>query len=250
MSENWVDDLPASFMSKYLAFLMHLSRLPGHASPSNYDCLQYFETMGRKIQQENGKLLRAKTKDDVATAESRKRMFESEREMILAYVRNCAVHAFLKGVNVCVGYLDGRKTVIPRNAWSGEPDWEKGTLCFDGNTYSQIAVVKEKELSKEKWESVKEIAGADPGQKITRTGVAGRPSSIHVIEIELRRRVEQKEAEKTMAAESRYLARWLREAHPDLPPTTPKGIANKLGKLFRALKEGRDLPEIKISGII
>jgi hypothetical protein len=244
MSENWIDDLPTGFMSNYLAVLMHLSDLPGHTALSKYNCLQYFEAMGKKIQQENGNLLHAKTKDDVATAESRKKMFEAEREMILSFVRKNAVHVFLKGGGVCVGHLDGRKTIIPRNAWSGEPDWENGSLYFNGCTYSQIAVVKEIKLSKEKWKSVKEIAGADASQRITRTGAAGRPSSMHVIEIELRRRIEQKEAEKSMMGESKYLASWLKEGHPDLPPVTPKGIANKLGKLFRALKEGRDLPKI------
>ena len=63
---------------------------------------------------------------------------------------------------------------------------------------------------------------------VTRTGAPGRPTCMHIIQPEFRRRVENGEIEPTLAAQSKVLAAWFEKSYPDLPRPTPKTIANKL----------------------
>lgn len=64
--------------------------------------------------------------------------------------------------------------------------------------------------------------------EIVRTGVAGRPTSIHLISAEHRRRLKSDEAHDSVADESRYLASWLKKEHPFATPATPKTIENRI----------------------
>jgi len=61
-----------------------------------------------------------------------------------------------------------------------------------------------------------------------RTGAPGRPTSMHLVELEYRDRWQRGEAETGINAEAEALAEWLRTEHPDAPQLGPKAIANRL----------------------
>lgn len=67
------------------------------------------------------------------------------------------------------------------------------------------------------------------------TGAPGRPTSMHLLKPEMRRRFEGGEQLPTMKAEAESLSQWLSKAHPEASPTKPKTIQTKLGSLFRQL---------------
>jgi len=76
-----------------------------------------------------------------------------------------------------------------------------------------------------------EGAAADGGAappEIISTGAPGRPTSMHLIRPEHGRRLDACEAHGAVADESRHLAAWLREKHPNAPPLTPKAIENAI----------------------
>jgi hypothetical protein len=60
------------------------------------------------------------------------------------------------------------------------------------------------------------------------TGAPGRPTSMHLVELEHRDRWQRGEAETSIGAEAAALADWLRTEHPQAPPLRPKTIANRL----------------------
>jgi hypothetical protein len=68
------------------------------------------------------------------------------------------------------------------------------------------------------------------------TDAPGRPSSMHLVEGEMRRRIDCGEQALTMTAEAKHLSSWLRTTHPGAARPTPKTIQNQLGRLFRELK--------------
>jgi hypothetical protein len=70
----------------------------------------------------------------------------------------------------------------------------------------------------------------------THTGAAGRPTSRHLVEAEMRRRADAGELASTVSAEGKHLSGWLQDTHPRFPPLKPKSIANSLGGLYRQLK--------------
>jgi hypothetical protein len=67
------------------------------------------------------------------------------------------------------------------------------------------------------------------------TGAPGRPTSMHLIEAEMRQRVERREQLATMRAEAEYLSCWLATKHPFAARAKPKTIQTKLGRVFRQL---------------
>jgi hypothetical protein len=96
---------------------------------------------------------------------------------------------------------------------------------------------------------------ADPAAAATRvaaeperTGVAGRPTSWHLIGAECRRRyIEKGERYPGLRGESPklwadVLLAWLRKTHPNHPPPSPKTARNNLSQLLRELGKGE--PEI------
>lgn len=80
--------------------------------------------------------------------------------------------------------------------------------------------------------------GADR-QPSDRTGAPGRPSAMHLVEAELRRRHAAGEMHGTLRSEAEHLSRWLRAMHPTLRPATPKTICNRISSTFRSLSAGR-----------
>jgi hypothetical protein len=60
-----------------------------------------------------------------------------------------------------------------------------------------------------------------------RTGAPGRPSSSHLVEAELDRRISSGTRPGSAAKEAESLADWLKNTHPKLPPMTKKTILNR-----------------------
>jgi hypothetical protein len=69
-----------------------------------------------------------------------------------------------------------------------------------------------------------------------RSGAPGRPTPMHLVRAEHRRRRESGEVESSVTAEAEQLARWLQERHPDAPRLTPKTIANNIRAEHNAWK--------------
>ena len=60
------------------------------------------------------------------------------------------------------------------------------------------------------------------------TGGPGRPTSMHLVELEHRDRWQRDVAQTRVAHEARELAEWFRAKHPNAPPLTAKTIENKI----------------------
>jgi hypothetical protein len=73
----------------------------------------------------------------------------------------------------------------------------------------------------------------DSDQPSYRSGAPGRPSAMHLVEAEFRRRCNLGLTEPSKAKEADKLASWLRTSHPDFPQPTPKTIRNRLLSAFR-----------------
>jgi hypothetical protein len=70
---------------------------------------------------------------------------------------------------------------------------------------------------------------------VGRTGAPGRPTSMHLVEVEHRARWQRGEAETGIGAEAAALSDWLQRAHPHAPRLKPKTIANRLRGEHRRL---------------
>jgi hypothetical protein len=68
---------------------------------------------------------------------------------------------------------------------------------------------------------------------ISRTGAAGRPSSMYLIHPEHERRMAAGEAYVSLAAEAEYLAGWFRKTHPSKPTPKPRTIENQIRDAHR-----------------
>jgi len=68
---------------------------------------------------------------------------------------------------------------------------------------------------------------------IVSSGAAGRPSSMHLIRREHRRRLDAGEAHESLADEARYLAIWLAQQHPMAPQPTAKTVENAIREAHR-----------------
>ncbi len=82
-----------------------------------------------------------------------------------------------------------------------------------------------------------ETAGPTPP---LHTGAPGRPTSMHLVEAEFDARCVRSEVAASLAEEARYLADWLRSAHPSAPPLTDKTIKNNLRVAYRQRKVARN----------
>ena len=78
------------------------------------------------------------------------------------------------------------------------------------------------------WPSCVSQGATRDGTQIDHTGAPGRPSSMHLVEVEYRARWDRGEAKTSIGAEAEWLAEWLQKSHPEAPRLTPKTIANWL----------------------
>ena len=72
-----------------------------------------------------------------------------------------------------------------------------------------------------------------PGYK---TGLAGKPTSWHLVEQECRRRFEAGERHDKTSEWAQALQKWLSETHPSAPQLKKKTLTNRLAPLLRELK--------------
>ena len=79
------------------------------------------------------------------------------------------------------------------------------------------------------------IKGSEPYVSDHRTGAPGRPSSMHLVEAELKRRISSKAPPpaSNLTEEAKSLAVWLKENHPGTPTLSSKGILNSLRNEIR-----------------
>jgi hypothetical protein len=73
-----------------------------------------------------------------------------------------------------------------------------------------------------------------------RTGVPGRPSSIHLVEGEFETRCARNEVEDSLAEEAEVLLAWLRNEYPNSPRPTAKTIKNRLRAAYRRHHDARN----------
>jgi hypothetical protein len=69
---------------------------------------------------------------------------------------------------------------------------------------------------------------------IHETGMPGRRTSKHLVELEAQRRLDSREFPQTLTEFSRQLEAWLRENHPQAPSMTAKTISNALRQMWNA----------------
>ncbi len=87
--------------------------------------------------------------------------------------------------------------------------------------------------AKRRWSDVAVGSGST---NVVGTGAPGRPSSMHLVKEEFRRRVEAGTIERKLALEARALEAWLKQSHARHPPLTAKTIANRLRETYWSAK--------------
>jgi hypothetical protein len=89
-------------------------------------------------------------------------------------------------------------------------------------------------LDREQYASLLRHMNVEVKTKIYKTGVAGKPTSLHIVEPEAERRLAAGEYPETLAAFSRDLAAWLKDTHPEAPSMTEKTICNVFRDMWNA----------------
>jgi hypothetical protein len=90
----------------------------------------------------------------------------------------------------------------------------------------------ESSLSAQELISVNDVMQASP----IRTGMAGRPSSLHLVRMELGRRAAAGHMKPILKDEMVELSEWLGRHHPDCPQAKPKALENSLRSEYRDLR--------------
>jgi hypothetical protein len=135
---------------------------------------------------------------------------------------------------------------------AGPLNW-KGVRYFDEEPVVKLRTFAAWAVSVVEWQVPPELLklatdtrGPDraPASKATsveevvyRTGVAGKPTSWHLIVSECRRRFGADERHPTTMEWATALRDWLRTAHPNAPAVTLKTLTNRLPALLRELKK-------------
>lgn len=131
----------------------------------------------------------------------------------------------------CLVPIDEIDDYVPRK-YEGEYDAVWSLDWFDVYLDREQFVLLLREIGV----SVKQGPDTDvPGKRKTlTTGVAGRPTSRHLVEKMARRRLDTGDYPETLAAFSEELAKELRDAEPEAARMTAKTIKNAIGPLWRA----------------
>jgi hypothetical protein len=116
---------------------------------------------------------------------------------------------------------------IPASAWSALQldDVTKGTAKGPGVSLFDVRIGPSRMAAAP--------AEAAPVPPLPATGTPGRPSHMHLVEVEFRRRRDAGCIEVSLNREAAALAAWFKVAHPDKQPVTAKTIANRLREQFR-----------------
>jgi len=150
------------------------------------------------------------------------------------------------GVNMAAG-IDAPPTLIPPHLWTvARPHFgfDKPTILYGRpRSYTLPApeagtvtgLPKGLTLRGVRIKSAALAASPMPAAapEILSTGAPGRPTSMHLIKPEHRRRLDKGEAHESLADEARYLAAWLAQQHPTAPQLTPKAIENAIREAHR-----------------
>lgn len=173
------------------------------------------------------------------------RLGEFERELasqLRRFVSSLVVHHFVRGL------LDGHLRAT--GVWEGDlATLERQTVPSDWWKRDIVAHLRNGEIWERpardhppglrRWSAV-QVMPSDADAVETSaplfSGAPGRPSSMHLIKREIRRRAKLGLLESSLNLESEALAIWLEEAYPEAHPTAPKTIQNRLRYLYRFLK--------------
>jgi hypothetical protein len=151
------------------------------------------------------------------------------------HVADCPV--VLPFENQAAAALDlGSDLVLFSALFVDEQAWRDGVndslRDADGPRWSRLMVRKEQVADLWPLDS----AGDGAAMITYSTGAAGRRSSMHLVEPEMRARAARGELIETFAGESEFLAVWLKRTHPKAAKATAKTIRNNLGAVYRSLK--------------
>jgi hypothetical protein len=129
-----------------------------------------------------------------------------------------------------VDLISSNETYLRSYAYIDAEHWRKGfddaLVSRRGVLWSRLMV--EKRDVRKNWQySAKEPA---------RSGAPGRPTSMHLVMAEFKRRAGQNALLTTVTEESQWLADWLADNHETDPPLTAKTIKNKIAAEFRAAR--------------
>ena len=186
--KSWVDELPLVPLSYLLQVQMEefdkISRIDGAEAR-----LQRFDSALRKlIEKSKRDIIKAKTRDDLTIAKERLELFQSEQKRIRNSIIKSLSKMLLMARYICIGYLEGKKQVIPACAWGGDMDWEKETLVFEDRKYIHVAVVNGWRTRPEHKEKLHAAALDKYNQEAPKSGAVGRPTSMPIVLTEFSRR--------------------------------------------------------------
>jgi hypothetical protein len=152
---------------------------------------------------------------------------------LLALIRNEKVRARARsrlidrnvdwGSQHDVSLLDVRRAVDRLTTVSPESGDRDATLVYSVNAAGPVGQTKPDAMP----------------QTGNRTGLAGRPTSWHLIEAECRHRFAAGERYSKTVEWAKVLQKWLPSAHPEAPPPQLKTLTNKLTPLLRELRNGK-----------
>ena len=269
--DEWPWLLPGELIDRLLAASTPLTTQDGQIIPIH----AYLTALRQKIRMFNQELIDARTRDVVAAVEARVRLFRNDEQTILEGFHRIAIEGLRRTRYVGYGFKDssGVRVIVPPGCWPrATVDWATGTVEADGVRFTDVRFIEyadqmpdvrfglnrdlrsagmdfpymagEEEFEKE-FRATPEAEPEpspppaaekpEPAGPVYSTGAPGKPSSMHLIEQELRRRAAAIELCTTLSAEADHLEAWLRSAHPEAAPATAKTIRNRLGSLYRTL---------------
>jgi hypothetical protein len=129
----------------------------------------------------------------------------------------------------------GRRVAIPQFEWQDLEVFHvrdrdvlraRGRAHLPSGGYENVAF-RRKDLMAI-WAPAKHEQSTGDSSPTGRTGAPGRPSSMHLVEVEYRARWDRGEALESIEGEARQLSEWFKTTHPAMAPPTPKTIANRL----------------------
>ena len=214
--------------------------LPGQPVPIT----EYYTALRSKIQRTNEELFSAKNRDEVAIANSKLEVLKNEESKILDKVKIASIEGLLHGIYICLAYLNAQKVVVPSADFAGEVDWERESLRSGDRNYTRLRLVHADRTTPEQLAMIQRrlTRNEEPAEEAhqaetpTSTGAPGRPSSMHIVEVEFDRRAKESLTASTLKKESELLAEWLECTHPKAPNLTPKTIRNRLRDGYNKLK--------------
>lgn len=135
---------------------------------------------------------------------------------------------------IAFGWEEGARLQGPRPHNSTfSPSPEPGSIGLPGG----VTLLAVRVFPASPREAVATPVARDAAQEtpppMTSTGVAGRPTSLHLIQPEHARRLALGEAQEKVSKEAEHLAAWLVAQHPEAPRMTAKTIENAIRDAHR-----------------